>query len=149
MCGGLISWGQVHVPQAAIQNMSSFLTRGRGSGGWWKGCDQLKSHLNGKEHASTTGLQAEHQLPVQGCMRRVKNRNKRKKRGGGISLWKGKSGGLEQQLSECGKERKEGRSWVSHPLLQTKTLDSALTDCKEQPGRPPPSFDLLILIGHF
>lgn len=111
-------YGQVHIPKAAIQNVNCFSMRLR-SDGPLKCCDQPESNLNRKECATATGLQIWYQLPVQGCMRQVKNRNQRKKRGGGEFFFhceKGKSRGSQEQLSEHRNERVEGL--VSLPTQQ-------------------------------
>lgn len=117
VCGSQ-GWGQVHVPKSAIQNMNCFSMRLR-SDGALKGCDQPESHLNRKECATATGLQTWYQLPVQSCVRKVKNRNRRKKKGGGNFFFhceKGKSRKSQELLSEQRKERME--DLVSLPTKQ-------------------------------
>lgn len=92
-----------------------------------KGCDQPGSNLNRKECATATGLQTWYQLPVQGCMRQVKHRNQRKKRGDGKFFFhceKGSLGGLRGSWQNKGK-----KGWRDLcPFLQTNILDQAVKD---------------------
>lgn len=104
---------------------------GRGSGGCWKGGDQPNGHLNRKERASTTGLQTRYQLPVWGWMKQIRNKNTRKKRGEGISLWK-RDVWWSQGTAVGTGERKEGAE--SHSPFPKPTLFILLWKTAESSG---------------
>lgn len=85
-------------------------------------CDQPKSSLNRKECVTATGLQTWYQLPVQVCMRQVKKRNQRKKKGGGKIFFHCEKGSLRALMSCC-QNREKKRMEGLCPVLQSNISD--------------------------
>lgn len=116
-----------------------------------KGCDQPESNWKRKECATATALQTWCQLPVQGCRRQVKNRNQRKKRGGGKFFFhyvKGKPRGVSEAVVRT-EERKDGRTCVPSYKATFLIWLWKTAEWLDSPPPPPPSFDLLVPMGVF
>lgn len=80
-----------------------------------------------KECATATGLQTWYQLSMPGCMRQVKNRNHRKKSGGGEFFFHCEKGKSQSLRSSCQNRGKKGQKDLC-PFLQSNISDLAMKD---------------------